>query len=196
MAVGSLIISGCASSPSPVVAGPQRSSAVTRVGSPVTLRSGRIVEFDLTSTWRIKTMRIPPHMKGAEVAFQAAPPSGRNVTLHLYIFPEPSVELADPVGLRARHETTCAPFAKSSVEQKTMVDVLTVRGGRGYRSSFTDKSLVHVAKPKPGSFRLITFATIYLRGGVFVAAELASDDMSSREVQEAIEVLSSLRVKS
>lgn len=136
---------------------------------------------------------MPKAKRAFDKGLKFLPDSGANVDFVIYLSPNTDAELSNSAALRARHEADNSKYATDSVEQRVVVDIVPVAAGHGFISSFTDKSLVGLPV-KRGDFKMLTVATIYLRGEVFASCELASDESTSVEFKSALQIIGSLHV--
>ncbi len=180
--------------PGPAGGGAQGTGNLTPVLRPAELSSGKSVDFSVPIGWRFSEITVPKAKRSFERALRFQPDSGGASTYFIvYLSPNTAPSLTSFAGLRSRHETDNAQYQADSLEQRVVVDIIPITAGLGFISSFTDKSLVGVPIRR-GDFKILTTATIYLKGDVFASCELLSDETSSVEFKSALQIISSLHV--
>lgn len=168
-------------------------SAASAFDASVDLPSGQKAEFSLPDKW---TSAPVPGGGGAEMGrtVRYVPPGDANASVFLSFLPASDELMTDKTALKDLHEMGCQRYVDGSVEGRIATREVRVESGRGYASSFTDKTMVN-QPARQDEYKTVTVGTIYLGNGVLATVSILTDDLNGSEHAAGVRLMESLKVR-
>ena len=141
---------------------------------------------------------VAPGFKGPPPPFPTlsyAPSNGAKVRLLMTVLPNTADKTGDRAWLRDLHRLGCRYFLPNPESPVRAVD-FQFRNGFGLYSTFEDPEHVAGKVPAADAYRFATVIALAPRGGDAVQTTIFSDNVSSLEYQQAMQIVRSLTVRS